>query len=140
MSAFDPNRWTIKTQEAFRVATEAARARNNPEVTPEHVLAALVAQEDGVVLPIVERLGMVPLELRNRLEAQLGRLPKAYGGADPQIGRALRDAMEAADAARSDLGDDYLSTEHLLLAMADRLGTDRERLLGALREVRAATG
>nr|MDP9006889.1 AAA family ATPase [Actinomycetota bacterium] len=95
-------------------------------------------QEDGVVLPIVERLGMAPLELRNRLEAQLGRLPKAYGGADPQIGRALRDAMEAADAARSDLGDDYLSTEHLLLAMADRLGTDRERLLGALREVRGS--
>ncbi|MDP9005584.1 MAG: hypothetical protein M3N15_01540, partial [Actinomycetota bacterium] len=85
MSAFDPNRWTIKTQEAFRAATEAARARNNPEVTPEHVLAALIAQEDGVVLPIVERLGMAPLELRNRLEAQLGRLPKAYGGADPQI-------------------------------------------------------
>ncbi|MBW3580593.1 MAG: ATP-dependent chaperone ClpB, partial [Actinobacteria bacterium] len=138
MSAFDPNRWTIKTQEAFQAATEAARARNNPEVTPEHVLAALVAQEDGVVLPIVERLGMAPLELRNRLEAQLGRLPKAYGGADPQIGRALRDAMEAADAARSDLGDDYLSTEHLLLAMADRLGTDRERLLGALREVRGS--
>ncbi|MDP9419519.1 MAG: AAA family ATPase [Actinomycetota bacterium] len=138
MAAFDPNRWTIKTQEAFQSATEAARSRNNPEVTPEHLLAALVAQRDGVVLPIIERLGLAPLSVRNRLEDQLQRLPKAYGGADPQIGRALRDVLEAADAARADLGDDYLSSEHLLLAMADRLGTDREQLLGALREVRGS--
>ncbi|HSH23141.1 MAG TPA: AAA family ATPase [Acidimicrobiales bacterium] len=138
MAAFDPNRWTMKTQEAFRAATEAARARSHPEVTPEHLLAALVAQEDGVVLPIIERLGMAPLTVRNRLEEQVGRLPKAYGGGDPQIGRALRDAMEIADKARADLGDDYLSTEHLLLAMADRLGTDREQLLSALRDVRGS--
>ncbi len=136
MAAFDPNRWTLKTQEAFRAATDAARSRNHAEVTPEHLLAALVAQEDGVVLPIVEQLGMAPLAVRNRLDEQLGRLPKVYGGGDPQIGRALRDAMEAADTARADLGDDYLSTEHLLLAMADRLGTDREKVLAALREVR----
>ncbi|MBW3573275.1 MAG: AAA family ATPase [Actinobacteria bacterium] len=136
MAAFDPNRWTLKTQEAFRAATDAARSRNHAEVTPEHLLAALVAQEDGVVLPIVEQLGMAPLAVRNRLDEQLGRLPKAYGGGDPQIGRALRDALEAADSARADLGDDYLSTEHLLLAMADRLGTDREQVLAALREVR----
>ncbi|MGI9121188.1 MAG: ATP-dependent Clp protease ATP-binding subunit [Acidimicrobiales bacterium] len=135
--AFDPTHWTLKTQEAFQVATQAARAANHPEVTPEHLLVALVGQEDGVVLPILEKVGVAPLPLRNRLQESLSRLPRAYG-AESQVGRALRDVMEAADLARQELGDDYLSTEHLLLAMADRVGIGREELLGALREVRGS--
>ena len=59
--ALDPNRWTIKTQEAFTQATEAARANSNPEVTPDHLLAALLRQEEGVVLPILNRVGTQPL-------------------------------------------------------------------------------
>jgi ATP-dependent Clp protease ATP-binding subunit ClpB len=135
--AFDPNRWTIKTQEAFQAAVSLARERNNAEVTPEHLLAALVGQSEGVVLPILQRVGVAPLTVRNQVEEALSRLPRAYGG-EAQISRALREVMEAADAARTELGDEYLSTEHLLLAMAERLGTTRDALLAALREVRGS--
>jgi ATP-dependent Clp protease ATP-binding subunit ClpB len=135
--AFDPNRWTIKTQEAFQAAVGLARERNNAEVTPDHLLAALLGQSEGVVLPILQRVGVAPLSVRNQVEEALSRLPRAYGG-EAQIGRALRETMEAADAARGELGDEYLSTEHLLLAMADRLGTTKDALLSALREVRGS--
>ncbi|HEX2192321.1 MAG TPA: ATP-dependent chaperone ClpB [Acidimicrobiales bacterium] len=142
--ALDPNRWTQKTSEALAAALELARARNHPELTPVHLLSALVGQEDGVVLPTLERAGIVPLSLRNRLEEQLAALPKAYGGAEPQLGRAAREVLEAADAEREGLRDEYLSTEHLLLALSGSkdtgalLGVDRERLLEVLREVRGS--
>ena len=63
--ALDPNRWTQKTQEAINRALDTAKAESNPEVTPDHLLAALLGQEEGIVLPIVQRLGKTPLELRN---------------------------------------------------------------------------
>ncbi|MCA1684122.1 MAG: hypothetical protein LC708_03230, partial [Actinobacteria bacterium] len=81
--ALDPNRWTRKTQEALNAAIELARSRSHPEVTPDHVLAALLSQEDGVVLPTLARAGVAPLTLRNRTETALATLPQAYGGADP---------------------------------------------------------
>src|SRR5688500_5160128 len=77
--ALDPNRWTIKTQEAFTQAMEAARANANPEVTTDHLLAALLRQEDGVVLPILTRVGKQPLALRNATDEAVAKLPKAYG-------------------------------------------------------------
>ena len=135
--AFDPNRWTLRTQEAFQAAAGAARAANNPEVTPEHLLGALIGQEEGVVLPILEKVGVTPLSLRNKVEEAVSRLPKAYG-AEAQIGRALREAMERADAARAEMGDEYLSTEHLLLALADLVGVSRQDLLSALQAVRGS--
>src|SRR5437588_11348004 len=116
--ALDPNRWTLKTQEAFQAAVDQARARNHPEVTPDHLLAALLGQEEGVVLPMLERAGVAPLTIRNRVEDALAKLPKAYGGAEPQLGRAARDLLDAADKVRTELRDEYLSTEHLLLALA----------------------
>src|SRR5438445_12862374 len=81
--ALDPNRWTLKTQEAFQAASDLARARNHPELTPYHLLAALLGQQEGVVLPVLERAGVAPLTIRNRVEAELAKLPKAYGGAEP---------------------------------------------------------
>ena len=63
--ALDPNRWTLKTQEAINQAVETARRESNPEVTPDHLLAALLGQAEGIVLPIVQRVGKTPLELRN---------------------------------------------------------------------------
>src|SRR2546421_10363750 len=119
--ALDPNRWTLKTQEACQAALDNARARNHPEVTPDHLLAALLGQEEGVVLAVLQRAGVAPLAIRNRTEDALGRLPKAYGGAEPQLSRATRDVLEAAEQERADLHDEYLSTEHLLLAMADKI-------------------
>ncbi|MBV8981372.1 MAG: AAA family ATPase [Acidimicrobiia bacterium] len=136
--ALDPNRWTLKTQEAFQAAIDNARARSNPEVTPDHLLAALLGQEEGVVLAVLQRAGVAPLTVRNRVNETLDRLPKAYGGAEPQLSRALRDIVDVADAERTELHDEYLSTEHLLLAMADKVGVSRDDLLNILRQVRGS--
>ena len=133
----DPNRWTLKTTEAFSAATEAARGASHPEVVPEHLLAALLSQQEGIVLPMLHRVGTDVLVARNTIEEVLGELPNAYGS-EPQLSKALRDVFDAADTVRDDLQDEYLSTEHLLLANADHLGIDRETLLGAMREVRGS--
>jgi ATP-dependent Clp protease ATP-binding subunit ClpB len=133
--AVDPNRWTLKTQEAYAAAAERARGANNPEVTPDHLLAAMLGQEGTAVLPVLQKVGVAPLSLRNKVDEALGKQPKAYG-TEPQLGRAVRDALERADQERVALGDEYLSIEHLLLALADRVGVSRDDLLAALAEVR----
>jgi ATP-dependent Clp protease ATP-binding subunit ClpB len=136
--ALDPNRWTQKVQEAFQAAVDGARARSNPEVTPAHLLAAMSSQEGTAFLPVLQKLGVAPLSLKNRLEDEIEKLPKAYGGGDPQLGRATRDAFERADGERGDLGDEYLSIEHLALALVDSLGVTRDELLDALKDVRGS--
>ncbi|HLI00594.1 MAG TPA: AAA family ATPase, partial [Acidimicrobiales bacterium] len=134
----DPNRWTNKTSEAVRAAIEAAKAANNPEATPAHLLVAMLGQDDTATLPTLEKVGLAPLTVRNRAQAAIGRLPKSYGGAEPGIGRELRDALERADTERAGLGDDYLSVEHLLLALAELIQVSRDDLLAALRSVRGS--
>jgi ATP-dependent Clp protease ATP-binding subunit ClpB len=136
--ALDPNRWTLKTQEAFADAVTAAKTRNNPEVSPDHLLSVMLGQEGTVVLSVLERVGIAPLSLRNKLDDALSKLPKAYGGVEPTMNRALREALERADGEKAALGDEYLSIEHVLLAMADRVGVSREDLLSALQEVRGS--
>ena len=133
----DPNRWTLKTREAFNDAVAMAESRSHPEVTPDHLLLALISQTDGVVLPVLQRTGVALPELRNELEAALDRLPSAYGG-EVGTSRAVVNTVDAADVARTALGDEYVSTEHLLLAMTDRVGVDRNTLLEALAEVRGS--
>jgi ATP-dependent Clp protease ATP-binding subunit ClpB len=135
--ALDPNRWTLKTQEAVSTAAEAAKAQSNPEVTPDHLLAALLGQAEGVVLPILAKVGRPPLELRNRVQEDLARLPHSYGS-EAQFGAELRSVLDDADREREQLNDEYLSTEHLLLALADRVGVSRDELLAALQEVRGS--
>jgi ATP-dependent Clp protease ATP-binding subunit ClpB len=136
--AVDPNRWTLKVQEAFQAAVDLARGRSQPEVVPSHLLLAMAGQEDTAFLPVLERVGVAPLALRNRLEAELEKLPRAYGGAEPQLSRDLRDGLERADQERTDLGDEYVSIEHLTLAFAERIGASRDELLNALKEVRGS--
>jgi ATP-dependent Clp protease ATP-binding subunit ClpB len=144
----DPNTWTLKTQEAVNAAMTSAKEHSNPEVTPDHVLAALLRQDDGVVLPVVRKLGLNPLELRNRADDAVEQLPTAYG-TDTRIGRELTHLFDDADGVRGELGDDYLSTEHLLIALVDldrsapagaaRLeGITRDQVLGALAQVRGS--
>jgi ATP-dependent Clp protease ATP-binding subunit ClpB len=136
--ALDPARWTLKTQEAMQAAIDAARAASNPETTPEHLLLAMLGQEGTAALPVLQKVGITPLSLRNRLTDAVEKLPHSYGGNDPQLGRALRDALERADGERQDLGDEYLSIEHLLLALAGDVGVSREELLEALKDVRGS--
>ncbi|MCP3910192.1 MAG: AAA domain-containing protein [Actinomycetia bacterium] len=144
--ALDPNRWTLKSQEAFQSSLEAAKDANHPEITPDHILAALLGQAEGVVLPVLHKLGRNPSELRNATDAALAELPNAYGG-EARLSRQSERIWANADTARSELGDEYLSTEHLLLALADpdaggttaaRLGLSRDQLLEALREIRGS--
>jgi ATP-dependent Clp protease ATP-binding subunit ClpB len=136
--ALDPNRWTHKTQEALTRAVEAARAASNPEVTPDHLLLALVGQEDSIVLPVLQRVDVPPARVRNAAEDAVAKLPKAYGGAEARMSRELQEVLDAADAVRVELHDEYLSTEHLLLALAARVDVDREALLTAMQEVRGS--
>jgi ATP-dependent Clp protease ATP-binding subunit ClpB len=135
--ALDPNRWTLKVQEAFSSAVDAAKQASNPEVTPDHLLAALLGQGEGIVLPMLQRLGKEPLPLRNQVNEALAKLPKAYGG-EARLSRELQQVIDAADAARTELTDEYLSTEHLLLALADRLGVTRDQVLAAMQDVRGS--
>jgi ATP-dependent Clp protease ATP-binding subunit ClpB len=133
----DPNRWTLKTQEAFNAAVDAARQRSNPEVTPDHLLQVMLGQEGTVVLPVLQKVGVAPLTLRNKVENTLARLPKSYGS-DAQMSRDLREALERADQERTTLGDEYLSIEHVLLALATRVEVSRDDLLAALQDVRGS--
>src|SRR5436190_11210632 len=136
--AINPNRWTVKTQEAVQSALELAAGGNHPEVTPDHLLLALLGQEDGVVLPVLQRAGIAPLALRNQARDRLAKVAKAYGSSEPQLGRDVRVILDAADRERTELHDEYLSTEHILLALADTIVVAREDLLDVLREVRGS--
>ncbi len=134
---FDPKRWTRKLTEAFEQAGASAQAAHNPEVTPDHLLAALLSQEEGLALPILAKAGLSVLAARNQVAERLSRLPKSYGS-QPGIGYELRDAFEQADRVRAEMGDEYLSVEHLLLVVSSKLGLSREDVLAALREVRGS--
>ena len=136
--AVDPNRWTQKTTEAFNAAVDAARSNNHSEVTPDHLLSTMLSQEGTVVFPVLQKLGVAPAHLRSKVLDALAKLPKAYGGGDPTLGRAARDVLEQADRERVELGDDYVSIEHVLLAMADKVGVAREDLFAALKDVRGS--
>ena len=136
--SLNPDRWTMKTQEALASAVERAREASHAEVSPAHLLAAVLDQTDGIAGPILTRVGVEPAVVRTRIGDELARLPQVFGGAEPTIDRDLRDALAAADRQRVDMGDEYLSVEHLLLALADRLGVQHEALLTALRDVRGS--
>ncbi len=135
--ALDPNRWTLKTQEAVNSALSAARAASNPEVTPDHLLLSLLNQQEGVVLPILQKVGVSPLTLRNKAEDAVRALPSAIGG-ESRIGRDFTALLDEADEERRGLHDEYISTEHLLLALASRIGISRDDLLTALVDVRGS--
>ena len=136
--ALDANRWTQKTQEAFSSAVADARGRNNPEVTPDHFLVALLGQEGTAVLPVLARAGAADVPLRNRTEETLSKLPHSYGGTGPELSRESRHMLDQAEREREALGDEYLSVEHILLALASRTGASHDELLAAMREVRGS--
>ena len=136
--ALDPKKWTVKTQEALAAAIDQAKANSNPELTPDHLLVALTGQDGTVVTAVLAKLGQAPLMVRNRAQEGVDRLPRAHGGDEPRLGRELDAVFSRAEQSRKDLRDDYLSVEHLLLAMHDRVGVGSEELLSALAEVRGS--
>jgi ATP-dependent Clp protease ATP-binding subunit ClpB len=126
----DPNKLTLKSQEALQAAQELARSRNHQLVEPAHVLFALLSDPEGVVYPLVQKLGQSPRALRDRVEEHLDRIPKVYGGSGQELylSAATRHVLDRAFDEAAKLTDDYVSTEHLFLALLDD-GTDIVRLL-----------
>src|SRR6202171_4494940 len=146
---FRPDRLTEKTQEAIQQAQTLAQEAQHQEITPEHLLLALLQQQDGTVPPILQQVGVDPARVASDVKAQLDRLPKVYG-AETYLGSRLRRLLDAASTEMERLKDEYLSTEHLLLAIVEesnsegakvlqRHGVTREKLLQALTQVRGST-
>src|ERR1700680_915025 len=125
------DRFTERSQEALQAAQQAASQFQHATVEPEHLLLALLRQEDGLVPSLLQRLEVPPQPMAARLEAQLEARPKQYGGGEPAVGNALRDVLMAAFDEMSRLKDEYVSTEHLLLALAGRTGSEAQKLLAA---------
>jgi ATP-dependent Clp protease ATP-binding subunit ClpB len=131
----DQSTWTVKTREAIEAAVELARRNSNPEVTKEHLAVALLGQPDGIALPILERLGVQIGAARNKLLEAIQKLPKSYGG-QAQFSSAVVATLEAADKTRREMGDAYLSVEHLLLQLPTVFGVTADQVRGALKEIR----
>ncbi|HZJ88177.1 MAG TPA: ATP-dependent chaperone ClpB [Sphaerochaeta sp.] len=141
------DKMTIKLRQAIGDADMLANTHGNAEISSEHLLYALLNQQDGVLVPLFERVGIAPAKVVEKLEALLDRLPKAYGGAvkrslSAQLGRQLY----AANAVASEFKDQYLSGEHFLLALIDdactlsselkNLGMTRDSAMQALMAIR----
>jgi ATP-dependent Clp protease ATP-binding subunit ClpB len=146
-----PDRFTIKSQEAIQAAQRLADERRNPQTTPEHLLAVLLEQDGGIVVPVLRKLGVAPASVRQPLSAALDALPALSGSAqpDPAGGSSeLVQILRTAESEMRELSDEYVSTEHLLLAIAAHpgkagdalrgVGASREELLKALSEVRGS--
>ncbi|MGH7215221.1 MAG: Clp protease N-terminal domain-containing protein, partial [Tepidisphaeraceae bacterium] len=139
------DQYTVKAQEAIVRAQEFAQRRDNAELTPSHVLAALLAEEEGVVRPLLQKLSADAAQLAQGIDAALEKLPRATG---TQLGmsRAATDVFSAAQKEADRLKDEYVSTEHLLLALAQakgdardllaRIGATHDAILAALKDVR----
>ncbi|HEU5041644.1 MAG TPA: ATP-dependent chaperone ClpB [Gemmatimonadales bacterium] len=126
-----PERLTIKAQEAFRDAGELARRRGNPVVNDAHLFAALLTQPEGVVQPLLQKAGLNVTALTQETEREMARFPTQEGGAEPTFSREVNRVFDRADAEAGKLGDAYVSTEHLLLALAEEKGTTARGLLSA---------
>jgi ATP-dependent Clp protease ATP-binding subunit ClpB len=147
-----PDRFTIKSQEALQAALRLADERHNPQTTPEHLLAVLLEQEGGVVAPVLRKLGVDLAAVRHALAPRLSGLPTvSTGGAASEPASAsaeLAQILRAAESEMRELSDEYVSAEHLLLALSaspggagDTLraeGADHDSLHQALVEVRGS--
>jgi len=145
----DMEKLTLKTRAALEGAHQQALARSHQEIAPEHILFALLSDPEGVVYPLLQQVGVQPKTLRDRVDAALERFPKVFAGGqvEPRFGQAVSKLLQKAGAEADQLTDEYISTEHLLLAMLDdpsagagRLladaGVDHAAALSALAEVR----
>src|ERR1700756_3263069 len=140
---------TVKAQEALQEAQDIAAKAGQQQIEPLHLLAALVGQQDGIVPPLLNRLGVRPETLEGEISAQISRLPKVSGVSQQHLSNATNDVLEAAFDEAEKFKDEYVSTEHILLAIAARSkdpagqllarhGASRDALLQALAAVRGS--
>src|SRR5579872_1957567 len=138
------NKLTVKAQEAVGEAQNLARGSGNPEVTPEHLLVAMLRQEGGVVAPILNKLGLNPTTIEAEAAAEIAKFSKVGGAsAEPMVSASLRKVFDDAFKSADDFKDEYVSTEHFLLAIAQskervlaKHGVTADAVLKALQSVR----
>ena len=127
-----PDRLTLKGQEAFRDAAELARSRGNPVVNDAHLFSVLLDQAEGIVVPLLQKAGLNLTALREGVARELDRFPsQSGGGSEPTFSRELHKVFDRAEDEAKQLGDAYLSTEHLLIALSKEKGTTARTLLNA---------
>ena len=139
-----PDRFTVKSQEAVSAAQRLASEGSNPEVAPSHILLALLDQDEGVVVPVLQRLGVDAQDARAKATDAIGKLPKLSGNTVPDVRPSSQFVwvLQQAEKESAGLGDEYISTEHILLALAEPksgvadLLPDRKDLIQAISEVR----
>ena len=126
-----PDRLTVKAAEALQQAAALARSKGNPVVNDAHLFYALLQQDEGIVVPLLQKAGLNVTQLQAETEREIERFPKQSGGADPTLSRELTRVLDRADEDAKALGDAYVSTEHILLALAEEKGTTARELLYA---------
>jgi len=147
MVRFD--KFTVKAQEAVQASQDIAERHDHQQIEPLHLLGALVAQQDGIVPPLLGRLGVRPDTLAGEIEARLVRMPKVTGAVQQQMSPATNKVLEGALVEAEQFKDEYVSTEHLLLAISTirkddaaellvKHGASREAILQALTSVRGS--
>ncbi len=144
------DKFTVKSQEAIQAASTLAAEHGNPELLPMHLMAALLEDKEGIVLPVLEKVGIPAQELLATLNTAIGRLPKVSGGgAQPSMSSATNKVLEQAAKEADNFKDEYVSTEHLLLALSAQksdpvqlamasLGATHDTILKALTAVRGS--
>src|SRR3954451_24778886 len=143
----NPDRLTVKSAEALQEAVSHARRAGNPQIEDLHLLQALLDQEEGIVVPVLQKVGVNISRLRTEADAAAARLPK-QSGAQPNLSRELNAVLDQAEKEARALKDEYVSTEHFLLGLAEKgfavaallkaQGATRKTLLEALEQVRGA--
>src|SRR5689334_5251451 len=118
-----PDRMTTKSQEALRAAADIAARRGNPEIVPEHLILAMLEQDGGIALPLFTKAGGSSDALLRRAEEHVGKLPQVSGGAEPTLSRRTLELLRRAEDEAKALKDDFVSVEHMMLALAKH---DRE--------------
>jgi ATP-dependent Clp protease ATP-binding subunit ClpB len=140
------DKFTVKAQEAIQDAQSVARRAGHPVVEPEHLFKALLGQEDGISLPILRKIGADPKLVESRLDEALAKFPRVSSGEGGSLGQRLLKTFDKAEDEARTLKDEYVSSEHLLLALAQdksmtgevlkASGVSRDRVLGVLKDVR----
>ena len=127
------DRLTVKAQEAMQRASELASEHGNSEVVPLHLLAALLEDREGIVVPLLARAGAQAAALHAQVQREIGGLPKlAKAAAQPSLADATTELLDLAFKAAADFKDEYVSTEHLLLGLIGLKGDSAQKLLSGL--------
>jgi ATP-dependent Clp protease ATP-binding subunit ClpB len=127
-----PERLTVKAAEALQQASALARARGNPVINDAHLFLALLSQDDGIVVPLLQKAGLNVTQLSSETEREIDRFPRQSGTtAEPTLSREVSRVLDRADEEAKALGDAYVSTEHILLALLEEKGTTAKQLLSA---------